>query len=298
MHRLLFAAVTGVLVTSLAEAQPVPGRDLLDFPLGAIAEPAALATQSAVGLWNPAAASLSRDVRVRLTATALNAGADQGVSAVLLGGVGRVASGTFVGLSVARATVSDLVHTETDPQTVGSIAYSTMLTSLSMARRIVPHLTVGLAARLRSGRIDLQHGQTIGLDGGIVADALGRVDGRVAIASFLARPGSDRGDRPVTLAAADLRVWGNAIEREARMGFAWQQARSGTKESFAFLSGRMGQVEGRAGAAKLAALSDSRWVTRLGVGLHYARFTVGVAREDAGSRSQPLYQFSIGSIVK
>src|SRR4051812_32923541 len=45
--------IAALVLAREAGAQRVPGRDLLDFPLGALAEPPVIAS-SDVALWNPA----------------------------------------------------------------------------------------------------------------------------------------------------------------------------------------------------------------------------------------------------
>src|SRR5689334_6219123 len=57
MRDLLFAASCGgalVLAAARGHAQNVPGRDLLDYPVGALADAPALAGGPAAGLYNPA----------------------------------------------------------------------------------------------------------------------------------------------------------------------------------------------------------------------------------------------------
>src|SRR5881628_1988534 len=145
MHRLIFATVICGASASVMRPQTVPARDLLDFPLGALAEAPALSMQLTSGFWNPAALSLRRDDRVQVGIAALNSPVDQGVSAQLVA-TAIVLPRNVVGIiSVARAGVSDLPRTETDPQTVGAaIPYGTTLGSLGIARRFGT-VSVGLA---------------------------------------------------------------------------------------------------------------------------------------------------------
>src|SRR5436190_10918625 len=71
MSRFSFAALTSVAVTTLVSlisaadvnAQWVAGRDLLDFPLGLLAEAPALSERLPGGLWNPATSSLTPSTR-------------------------------------------------------------------------------------------------------------------------------------------------------------------------------------------------------------------------------------------
>ena len=50
---LLMTATLAVGLAAPAGAQRVPGRDLLDYPIGALAEPPVMASAD-VALWNPA----------------------------------------------------------------------------------------------------------------------------------------------------------------------------------------------------------------------------------------------------
>src|SRR5512132_2588140 len=119
MRRIVFTALIGASALAgppTAAAQRVPGRDLLDFPIGTLAEPAALASQMGDGLWNPATIRLLPDRRARVSAGALATGADQGVVAQAIAGALALPRELTVGASVVRAAVRDLVRTETDPQ--------------------------------------------------------------------------------------------------------------------------------------------------------------------------------------
>ena len=56
MCRMMFAATVSLVLLGArgVEAQRVAGRDLLEFPLGILAEAPALSDQMIGGLWNPA----------------------------------------------------------------------------------------------------------------------------------------------------------------------------------------------------------------------------------------------------
>jgi len=58
MCRITFAAVAAAAALSPLQAQQVPGRQLYDFPLGALAEAPALANSAGGGFWNPATIAL------------------------------------------------------------------------------------------------------------------------------------------------------------------------------------------------------------------------------------------------
>ena len=286
-------------VPAVASAQRLPGRDLLDFPLGTIAEAPALAGLAAGGLHNPAALHIPDARRLRLSAAQLNASADQGVSGQVASAELRVRPRTIVGLSIARATVGQLLRTdEGDPTAVGSIVYDATVVSATAAHRVLPKLSIGAAARYRLGRQDTLSTGAFGADLGIVADQLTWVDARVGVSTYLWRPDAVRFDRPGFNAAVDARYAGRDREHEARGGYSYTRTGSGSAEHYVFTSGRLRNVEGRVGSARWSGADGAEWRMRLGVGLHYARFSVGVAREESGDVLDPMYQFTISSVFK
>jgi hypothetical protein len=279
-------------------AQPVPARDLWEFPLGAVLEPAALAAEPGAGLWNPAASALRAGERIRLGVASLSSGSAQGVDGQLLSASFRRASGTTLGLSVARTSVAGLVRTDSDPQSVGDINYASMLVSATAARTLVPHLTAGLAVRWREGRADQAVNSAIAADLGVILHDLPWRNARVALASFLWRPGREIDDRPAVVAAVDLRVVGELAARELRLGFSQNNVNRGATERGPFLSGRLDRLEARAGIVR--ASTGDRAVTRVrsGLAVYYTRYVVGVAREEGMSGLGPVYQFTLSSILK
>ena len=173
-----------------ASAQAVPARDLLEFPIGTVGEAPVLATIAGDGLWNPASILLRNGSRLRITAASVHGPDDQGVSGQLLAAAYRHRQRTTVGLSIVRASVSNLVRTENDPQSIGGeIPYSTIVISTTVAARTHRYLTTGVALRYRYGEIDSESEGALGIDAGVIADALPWRDGRVAASSFLWRPG-------------------------------------------------------------------------------------------------------------
>lgn len=283
-----------------ASAQPVPARDLWDFPLGAVGAPAALSTEAGVGLWNPAMMALPDSMRWRAGVASLSTGVDQGVEAQLLGLSIRRSSGTFVGFSLARSAVTGLVRTDTDPQGLGTLRYESWLGSLAMSRPVTSWLSVGAAARWRLGHADEDVRNALAADLGFVARYAPWRDARLAVGTFLWRPGREAEDRPLVTMAADFRVVGSGPLSEARVGLAAQEPMRGqtsrsTGEFGPFASARLGPLEARAAIPTLRASGEQLTRARFSVSLHLARFVVGIGREDASVGLGPLYQFSFSA---
>lgn len=302
-RKLLCGLATGLGIfgcSVAADSQPVPARDLWDFPLGAVGAPAALSSEAGVGLWNPATMALPADRRWQAGVASLSTGAEQGVEGQLLGLTYRGSSGTSFGLSVGRAAVGGLVQTDTDPQSLGTLPYESWLVSATAARPVLPWLTVGAAARWRQGRAEREVESALAADVGLVAHDLPWRDARFAIGSFLWRPGREPEDRPLITAASDVRVAGSGTLREVRVGLAGQGATRGqrartSRELGPIASGRLGPIEARV-AMPFVRSGDQRVTrTRFALQLHLSRFVVGVGREDANVGLGPLYQFTFSS---
>lgn len=298
MCRLLICGLAIFGVAHGVGAQPVPARDLWEFPLGAIYEPAALASEPGAGLWNPATTALPAGERFRVGVASLSAGAAQGVDGQLLTGAVRRASGVTLGVSIARAAIAGLVRTDSDPQSVGDIPYNTTLVSVAAGRELLPNLTAGVAMRWRNGRADQASRHAVAADLGIVAHDLPLLNARIAISSFLWRPGREIEDRPAVLAAADVRVLGPSRTREVRAGYAQNGVNRGAREAGPFVSARLDRVEARAGYLRVSAGATDVTRFRSGLALFYARYVVAIAREEGLSGLGPVYQFTLSSLIK
>jgi hypothetical protein len=297
--------IFGVLVATLGAAPPaaaalgaqeVPGRDLLLFPLGTLAEPQALATAAGLGLWNPAASALDDSSRARGTVAALTSPADQGVSMQLVEVAARVPASVTVSLSVLRGAVGGLIRTEDSPIGAGEIPYGTWLFSAGISRR-QERVTVGLAARHRVGRLDGQRHGALGMDAGVLAERLFGVDARLAVASFLWRPASAAEARTTYALAGDARVWGADAHHQLRAGYSYAHTQSLAREHYVFTSARWSGAEGRAGIVAHEGFGTGTRRLRLGIGLHRARYLVGLAREEGGAGLDPIYQFTLSTTL-
>ncbi len=297
MRHKFLCGLAAVLWAPWLSAQPVPARELWEFPLGAVLEPAALAVEPGAGFWNPAASALARGDRWRFGVAALSPAPDQSVDGQLLSATWRRATGTTLGLSIARTGIAGIVRTDTDPQGLGEVPYSSLLMSLTAAREIIPHLTGGVAARWREGRVDRDRRGAIAADLGVIAHDLPWRNARVAVSSFLWRPSRENDDRPAFLAAADVRVVGDSVG-ELRLGYSHNGINRGTQERGVFLGSRLDRVELRGAYLRTAVAGRSLARIRTGLSLHYSKFVVGVAREEGAAGLGPLYQFTLSSILR
>src|SRR5438045_3054555 len=192
MPRLIFAALAAVLSAHAVAAQQVPGRDLLEFPVGALAEPRASTTRMPGGLWNPAAAALSPSTRAAFGLAGVTTPQEQGVQVQMVAAEYLVKPTVTASLSFVQASVSDILKTETDPQSLGAeIRYGTSLLSAAAAARR-SNLTFGVATRYRWAELDTEHSGVLSIDGGAIADHVGGTPARIAVSTFLFSPSRKR----------------------------------------------------------------------------------------------------------
>ncbi len=295
MRHLLFAAfICGAMATP-SSAQQVPARDLLDFPIGSIAEPAAIATLLSSGVWNPAAVRMPAGERVQVGILALNSPIDQGVSAQLGVATVMLPGSALLTLSLLRATVTDLVRTGTDPESVGAeIPYGTTLFSTGLSRRF-GHLTAGFATRVRTGTADYIQRTSFSLDGGMVLDSAFRTPIRLAASTFLFGPSPTR-ERATLLGAAEIPLYHAGSAFEVRSGLAVSATEYRGNEKYLYGALQYLGLEARAGLARTRAFGSNSDHLRLGLDLHYDRYTVGIAREDEGAGIGAVYQFMLTSV--
>jgi hypothetical protein len=297
MRRFIFAALLHVGAQGAAHAQGVPARDLLDLPLGTMAEPVALAGTVGDGLWNPATLALAAGTRARIGVAALTTSAAQGVSAQTLSAAVAVRGHTTIGVGLARASLRDIQRTGTDPQTLGEIGYNTMVASATAARTW-RWVTAGAALRYRTGELDMRRSATLGADAGVVGRLPLPNDVRVALSSYLWHVGADRADRPAVAAATDLRLGGTTELRELRAGYSLVATRGLGRDDYVHLSGRSGRFMLRGGVLRATAFDVVTWGSRLGVGLQHARYVVGFSREERDTGLPPSYQFTLTTSYK
>lgn len=298
MRCLNFAAAAAVSLPIAGEAQRVPGRDLLQFPIGTLAEPQALALDTGDGFQNPAAIRLPDGARFRASASALDTGSDQGVGVQLVAVSVALPQRIAVALSAARASIEGIAPTTADPTPTGpDIPYNTVVISISAARRTLQQVTSGIAVRYRAGELDGTRRSTVGLDGGVLAEHLLNRDIRLGVSSLLWSPGSGGSTEATLSTALDARVLGDT-SRAARLGYAYTHSAALPREHYLFASGHVSRWIGRAGVARTSAYGDAAVRVRLAIGLRYARYTVGLSREDSPHALAPTYQFTLNGLFR
>jgi len=299
MRCLNFAAVAAFVLAAPSEAQRVPGRDLLYYPIGTLAEAPSLALDTGDGFQNPAAIWLPSVGRIRGTAVALNTGTDRGVGGQLIAIAISVPDDITVGFSAVHASIDGIAPTVNDPAPIGrEIPYNTLVLSLSGARRSLKHITSGIAVRYRTGEIGRTRGSAFGLDGGVIAEHVFGYDARIGLSSFLWGPGAGEGDDASLHTAFDARVIGADSTHQARVGYSYTFGDGAAAGHYVFISGRYSRWIGRAGIARTDAYGNTDTTLRLALGLRYARYTVGLSREDSAGGFDPTYQFVLSGVFR
>jgi hypothetical protein len=297
MSRFTFAALASLVLAGTAAAQQVPGRDLLEFPIGLLAEPQALSSRMTGGLWNPAAAALEPTLRGTIGFAGLTTPTEQGVELSMLAGAWQVHKGMTASLSLTQASVRDLFRTTTDPQTLGGeIPYGTTLFSLGLAGIRGP-VTFGAAARARTARFDAESENAFSVDVGAIADRPFRLPVRVAASTFLLSP--SRSKESATYAfAADLPLVSRDSTFSLRGGYAATETEHRGHEDYVFTSARYRSIDASAGVAQNHAYGHSAQRLRLGLGLRYAGYMVAFGREDGAAGIGANYQVIVTRTIR
>jgi hypothetical protein len=298
MRRIVFASMVFLPLAAQSQAAEIPGRDLLAFPIALTAEAPALGVQTGTGLWNPATAWLGDSASWRISAASMSAPADISLSAQVGAIAGKWRHTTF-GLTVLYAEVANLLHTDSDPQSVGNeIPYYTMVISALAARRISPHLIVGVAIRSRSGQSDNVSRTGLSADVGLVGEHLTPLDARVGLSTFLLHAGPAGSERTSFMAAVDARVFGDDSLRTIRAGYSLQNTQSLSTEQYLYGSARWKTWEVRGGPVQTEIYGTTNWRMRFGIAVHYEGYAVGVAREESANGLAPTYQFTLRTVLK
>jgi hypothetical protein len=294
-------AIAALAVFGLASrpalAQRVPGRDLLDLPLGTLADAPTLAGSDVV-IWNPAGIMVPGHHLGRAGFAAVQTPADLGASAL-----GFVLSAALpremaAALSIVRGSVSGLARTTDTPETsLGDIPYNTTMGSLAIARRN-QRVTAGLALRFRVGTVDIERRGALGLDGGLRTDSILGFPIRGALSTFLWRPANGSDEETAYSGAFDAPVFRADSAVEARAGYSLTLVERRTSEHYVFVGATGKRWEGRVGVARHESSGEPEWSLRVGTGLQYGRYHIGLAREGARDQLGGIYQFTLGTIIR
>ena len=297
MSRFIFAALASFCFVGASAAQQVPGRDLFDFPLGLLAEPAALSSRMSASIWNPAAGSLNGSAKGEIGFAGLATPQDQGVHLEMIGGEFRVSSALSANVSYAQASVADIIRTETDPQSIpGEIPYQTSLLSAGAAVR-QGRASLGVSARYRWASLDAEHAGVFALDAGAIVDRIAGTPVRVAASTFLLSP-SRKKEVATLLAAADLPLGHRDTTLSTRAGYAIMHTEQRGGEGYAFGTVRYHQFDASAGLAQSRVFGTTNRRLRLGVGVRYAGYDVALGREDGAAGFGASYQFVLTRTFK
>jgi hypothetical protein len=295
MRRFALANFAVVLASATAPAQQLPGRDLFDLPISALAEGTALALFAGDGLRNPASLYVSPNERGRLSLSSLSTGREQRVGAQTLATAYHV-RGNTVGVSMARSSVSDIARTDTDPQTIGpDVPYGLFVLSVAAARREGNTLTSGIAFRYQAGELDTERRSELGVDAGVIVDSVVGKDITVAASSFLWRPGARGGSGAAFSGAAEAGIirLRQAANLNLRLGYAWTGTIDMSNEHFGYVTLRTRVWDARVGAARLVTANDATTRLRIALGARSGRYRLGVAREDNPYGLSPSYVFML-----
>jgi hypothetical protein len=298
MCRKVFAAIVSVVLLGSrgAGAQRVAARDLLEFPLGILAEAPPLSEQMTGGLWNPASAMLRPATRASFGVAGLTTPQDVGVKLEMIAASYRLKPNLTGTVSVAEASVSDILRTDTNPQSEGTeVPYGTTVVSAGLAT-VYKTATVGLSTRYRWGNADTDRSSAFDVDAGAVVDGVARTPIRVAISTFLLSPSG--GADASYLAAADVPVFKRDSTVIVRGGFSMTTTQRRGNERYAFGTATYRGVDLSTGMSTVHQFGNSSRRWRLGFGLHYAGYTVAIGREDGGAGFGGSYQFLLTRAVK
>lgn len=276
-----------------ASAQQVPGRDLLAFPLGSLADAPVLAREG-FAMWNPSLAELAGDARVRGALGAVETPEDVGASVLGVALAARLPRGITASFSAIRGQVDGIARTTDSPATVGGdLAYASALYTIAASRR-QQRLSVGVAIRYRTGTMGDEHGRRIGADAGVHADSLLGLPVRAGATTFLWQPANASDEQSAFAAGLDGDIFalGNTT---ARLGYSLTVMPKGSNEHYGFGAIVAGPWEGATGLARRRLMGEVEWSMRLGVAVRHSRYRVGVAREGMRDGIGGIYQFTLST---
>jgi len=142
--------------------------------------------------------------------------------------------------------------------------------------------------------VDRTSGKATSFDIGTTLERPAGLPFRAALSSFLLSPG--KYDRASVLGSVEGYL-PRTMGPDTRAGVAYEHDDGGGSESFVYATGRVGLVNLRGGVATQRAYGFTTTRLRLGVGLHYSRYTVAIAREDGTAGLGASYQFLLATVI-
>lgn len=282
-----------LLLAGQAAAQQVPGRDLLAFPLGWLADAPSLSREG-FALWNPALAELPARTRLRGSLGAVETPEDVGVSVIGAMVVARLPRGIAGAVSAVRGQVAGIARTTDSPAAPGGdMPYGSALYSLAVSRR-QQRVAAGVALRYRSGTRDTETARGVRADAGVHADSLLGLPIRAAATTFLWQPANASDDQSAFAGAIDWDVFALGTTT-ARIGYAATLLSRRSTEHYGFTALTVGAWEGATGLVRAERSGEVEWSMRLGVAVRHAGYRVGIAREGMRDGIGAIYQFTLSA---
>ncbi len=251
-----------------------------------------------VALWNPSNIIPSSGNRGRVGFATVQTPTDLGISVVGASLAAALPRDLAAAVSVVRGSVAGIPRTTYDPTTVpGDIPYNTTMLSAGFARR-TENVSVGIALRYRTGTVDTERRGAFGVDGGILADSVLGLPIRGAASTFLWRPANGADEETAYSGALDAPLYRIDSTLVARGGYALTLVEQRTVEHYAFIGASGRRWEVRTGLARHQSSGESEWSFRVGTGLQYGRYHIGVAREGARDGLGGIYQFTLTTLIR
>lgn len=296
MSRFIFAASALVALTSAAAAQQVPGRDLLEFPVGLLAQAPPMSRIMTGGFWNPASAALRPGVRGEVGFAGLTTPQDEGIHLQMVAAAFRVRPSITAAFSYVQASVSDVVRTNSDPTSLGDIPYGTSLVSAG-ASTTRGNLSLGTALRYRWASLDNDRAHSVSVDVGAQLEHVAGTPVRVAASTLLLTPQHST-DTPTYMIGLDAPILRRDSIFEVRAGYSASRTSGRGREDYGFGAATFRQLDVSAGVSQTSVYGTVAQRLRLGVGLHYAAYTIAFGREDGAAGFGAGYQFLITRVFR
>ncbi len=297
---LILACAAACLMAPAAHAQSAITADLWRVAAGTLVAPAALTTQGSAALWTPAY-GLAGGPGAVLTVEAIHAPADAGVGGAIAAFSFRPRGSWTLSAVWGRLSITDLVRTETSPEALGDIAAYTQVVSLGVARSLDGGaLTVGVAARGLSGRLDAHGSSRWTTDVGAVYEARHL---RLGASTRFFDPTSGSAESGAAYSfgvegrTSEGTLWGAPATASLRYGLGLAH---GESASHLLTAGVIlaHAFEFDAGAAREAVAGQGVWRSRVGAAVSAGRYRVYLGRDGGVNGFGATYRFGLSAKVR